>query len=91
MKKIFFCLTLSLFAGGYFYTQHYNLSQKMTPVMLENIEALAGNEGDPNSRTCFQYWRKAPNDGSLAYWDCICNECEFYWLLEGRYRSTRAK
>lgn len=84
-------MTLSLFAGGYFYTQHYNLSQKMTPVMLENIEALAGNEGDPNSRTCFQYWRKAPNDGSLAYWDCICNECEFYWLLEGRYRSTCAK
>ena len=42
-----------------------------------NIEALARNEENPNSRTCFQYWRKAPNNDSLTYCDCISVNVNF--------------
>lgn len=68
MKKIYFLSLTILFAGYgvYHYIQQVQNSRKMYSLMLENIEALAQDETDPNSRICFRDWRKAPDDDSLA-------------------------
>ena len=82
--KVAFVAIFAAIAGYGVYT-----SQKadvMSELALANVEALAGGESSGN-RVCFTKWRKAPNNGSLAFWDWICSECESYWLLEGSIRG----
>ncbi len=92
MKKNILKVTLvaafALVAGYNVY-----ISQKsdigMSDLALANIEALASDENSGSGRrSCYNTWRKAPNDDSLAFGDWICQECESYWLLEGRNRSS---
>ena len=82
--KIAFVAAFAAIAGyGVYANQKVDT---MSDLMLANVEALARGEGG-GSRDCFTKWRKAPNDGSLAFWAWICSECEPYWLLEGSVKA----
>jgi hypothetical protein len=70
---------------GVYVNQKTNTMSNST---LANVEALASGESGGDDRVCFNKWRKAPDDDSLAYWDWICSECEAYWLLEGSNRGS---
>lgn len=62
----------------------------MSDLAMANVEALADgeNSGGSGGKSCYSTWKKYPNDDSLAFGDWICQECESYWLLEGRNRSS---
>lgn len=61
---------------------------RLSDLALENIEALASGESSGGGRTCYDSWRKAPDDDSLAYWAWICQECESYWVVEASNQSS---
>ena len=93
-KKLFgimLVLAVILFAGYTVYNSHGDI--KLSDVTLANLEALA-DENDDNSEaggashSCYKKWRKAPEDDGFVLWGWICQECEFYWLLEAKYTST---
>lgn len=90
MKKNILKVTLvavfSLVAGYNVYCSQK--SAVISSLALANIEVLASGEGGGGNHTCYDTWRKAPDDNSLAYWDWICQECEAYWLEYGRNRSS---
>ena len=86
MIKIAFVAAFAAIAGyGVYANQKTDV---MSDLALANIEALASGEGGGGNHTCYDTWRKAPDDNSLAYWDWICQECEAYWLEYGRNRSS---
>ena len=86
MIKIAFVAAFAAIAGyGVYANQKTDV---MSDLALANIEALASGEGGGGNHTCYDTWRKAPDDNSLAYWDWICQEREAYWLEYGRNRSS---
>ncbi|WP_042373259.1 NVEALA domain-containing protein [Bacteroides neonati] len=87
-KKFFATLIVAVvatFAGYNIYQSQRTVT--MSDLALVNVDALAQGEGS-DSRSCYDTWRKAPDDDSLAYWAWICSECEAYWLLEASNKST---